>query len=449
MKNDLRERHAHQIAELAVQLEGNTEPIALRKKTASNLFRYDSKEEAKAREVDLSEFNQPLYLDEKAQALDVQGLATYETVVKYTVQRGFLPTVAPGFKQITVGGALVGVAIESTCYKYGFAHDGLLEADVLLPDGKIVTCSPTNEFADLFYGLGNSYGTLGYILRAKIRVVPVTPYVALHTESYDDTGSLLTAMEAAMHDPEIEYIESATYSPNRLYLTTGKQVEQPGPLLNIYGPTIFYKKISQPGDLWLTTEDYVFRYDPEWFWGLPEGPLYTIFRYLAPKSLRNSGFYKRQYAKNAARAAREGRSALPDDLEHLIQDWQVPWKYAKEILDFALANIDIRNKPWLLTPIVSPGKATAYPIKPNELYFNLGCYTFAKKKPGQEAYYNTKVMDRFCFEHEGIKMLYSTTFITEEAFDRLYAGEARRALKQKYDPRNLLPNLYQRVAKAP
>ena len=148
-------------------------------------------------------------------------------------------------------------------------------------------------------GLGNSYGILGYILRAKIQVVPVTPYVALHTERFNDTKSLLDAMEAATHNPEVEYIESATYTKDELYLTTGKQVREVPRLLNIYGLTIFYKEISRPGDLYLRTEDYVFRYDPEWFWGLPEGPLYSLFRLLAPKSLRDSGFYKRQYAAAA------------------------------------------------------------------------------------------------------------------------------------------------------
>ncbi len=445
---DLRREHQQQLAALAAQLEGNTDPISIQKKTASNLFRYDGKQDQQGRVIDLSAFNKPLYLDREAETLEVQGLATYEDIVSSTVPNGFLPTVAPGFKQITIAGAIVGVAIESTCYRYGFVHDGLLEADVLLADGTIVTCSPDNQYADLFYGLGNSYGTLGYILRAKIRVVPVTPYVALHTERFNDTQSLLDAMEAATRNPEVEYIESATYTKDELYLTTGKQVREVPRLLNIYGLTIFYKEISRPGDVYLRTEDYVFRYDPEWFWGLPEGPLYSLFRLLAPKSLRNSGFYKRQYAAAAKRAAAKGVSPLKDDQEHLIQDWQVPWPEAKVLLDFALSTVDILGKPWLITPIVSPGKATSYPIKPDTLYFNLGCYTFARKQAGKEPYYNTKVMDAFCFARGGIKMLYSSTFISEGEFDRLYAGDARATLKQKYDPKTLLPTLYEKVARA-
>lgn len=445
---DLRERHREQVAALSSELAGNTQPLRVKKRTVSNLFRYTTGQEFQGRAVDLSEFDKVLYLDTAAQTLEVQGLATYETIVGYTVAQGFLPTVAPGFKHITIGGAIVGIAIEATCYRFGFAHDGLIEADVLLPDGRVVTATMDNEYGDLFRGLPNSYGTLGYILRAKIKLVPVTPYVRLTTKRYNDTMSLLDAMEAATKDPAIEYIESATYSPTELYLTVGAQVEHADKLLSIYGPTIFYKKISKPGELVLTTEDYIFRYDPEWFWGLPEGPLYTLFRYLAPKSLRNSGFYKRRYAENAARATRAGRSPLKDDQEHLIQDWQVPWPHAKALLDTALQTVDIFGKPWLLTPIVSPGWSTAYPIHPNELYLNLGCYTFARKHPDKEPYYSTKVMDAFCFAHDGIKMLYSSSFMTEQEFDERYAGEARRALKATYDPQNLLPTLYETVNKA-
>ena len=89
--------------------------------------------------------------------MDVEGLATYESMVTYCLAAGFLPTVVPELKPITIAGATVGIGIESSCYRSGFVHDGLIEADVLLPDGRIVTCREDNEYADLFYALPNSY----------------------------------------------------------------------------------------------------------------------------------------------------------------------------------------------------------------------------------------------------------------------------------------------------
>jgi FAD/FMN-containing dehydrogenase len=445
MAHDLREWHRRQAKKIAVFLNGNTKKIRLRKNTVSNLFRYDERKYQTSRHINLRKFNRILYLDPVQKTLEVQGLATYEDIVGFTAPRGFLPTVAPGFKQITIGGAIVGIAFESTSYRYGFVHDGLLEADVLLSDGRVVTCSPENEYADLFFGLSNSYGTLGYILRAKIKMRPVAPYVELTTKRFYDSESLCGAMKEATKDEGIEYIENLSYSETELYLTTGKHTSEAQNTLSIYGDTIFYKEISRPGVVRLPIEEYVFRYDPEWFWGLPESLPYALFRKLAPRALRNSGVYKRYYAWNAERAKRRGRSALPEGYEHLIQDWEVPWRFAAAIMEFALRTVDLGGKPWLSTPLVTILPATNYPMKRGELYLNLGCYTFAKRKPGEPLHHNTKSMDEFCFDHEGTKMLYSSTFMEQQAFEGLYGGSARFELKKKYDPQGLLPTLFEKA----
>jgi FAD/FMN-containing dehydrogenase len=138
--------------------------------------------------LSLGDFNGVIALDSEAGTLEVEGLATFETIVSYTLPRGFLPLVAPELKHITIGGATVGIGIESTCFKYGFVHDSVLEADVLLPNGTVVTCTPDNEHAELFAALPNSYGTLGYILRAKIALHRADSHVHLRIERYNDLG---------------------------------------------------------------------------------------------------------------------------------------------------------------------------------------------------------------------------------------------------------------------
>ena len=55
---------------------------------------------------------------------------------------------------------------------------------------------------------------------------------------------------------------------------------------------------------------------------------------------------------------------------------------------------------------------------------NLGCYCHVKKVPGQEPYHATRVLDRKCFELGGIKMLYSSSFVSEQELDRIYNGDA-------------------------
>ncbi|MGB5709197.1 MAG: FAD-binding protein [Arenicellales bacterium] len=149
------------------------------------MFRYRRQAEENQTVVSLSEFNHLLSTDKQEKLLDTEALITFEQLVSHTLKHGFLPTVAPELKHITLAGATAGIGIESSCFRYGFVHDGVLEVDVLLPDGRILTCRENNEYADLFYGMANSYGTLGYVLRAKIKLIPSKSFVQIDNHRYD------------------------------------------------------------------------------------------------------------------------------------------------------------------------------------------------------------------------------------------------------------------------
>lgn len=70
--------------------------------------------------LDLSRFNHVLSVNRAAMTLEVEGSATYEQIVSKTLETSLLPTVSPELKHITIGGAIVGIGIESSCFKYGF-----------------------------------------------------------------------------------------------------------------------------------------------------------------------------------------------------------------------------------------------------------------------------------------------------------------------------------------
>ena len=416
--------------------------VRLAKRTSSNLFRYAPRERSRRR-LDLSAFNRVISVD--AGILDVEGLATFESVVDRTLPQGLAPLVTPELKHITVGGAIVGIGIESDCFRHGFVHDGLVEADVLLGDGRVVRCSGT-ENADLFRALPNSYGTLGYILRAKMRLMPAAPYVHLHTTRMSDVDQFLEAMRAATERPDVDFVEGLFYTPTRLLLTVSRFVNHAEPA-DILRRNIFYKLIEEQPDVDLATKDYLFRYDPDWFWNVPQTGVYNAFRRFAPASMRNSGFYKR-YVETKNRWLRRLGLWRDDGEEPLIQDWEVPWEHAAEITRFALENVDLDGRPWIVTPIRTPATPTLYPVRANTLYYNLGCYCQVKRPPGKGKYYYTRILDRKCFELGGVKMLYSSTFLSQPEFDRIYNGAAYARLKQKYDPERRLPTLFEKCGAA-
>ncbi|HEU4618879.1 MAG TPA: FAD-binding oxidoreductase [Gammaproteobacteria bacterium] len=446
-------RYERKKAELAAALQQTAAQagggqLRLAKSTISNLFRYQGRD-APVRRLSLGHFNEVIALDASGPTMDVEGLTTYETAVTYALERGFLPLVAPELKHITVGGATVGIGIESTCFRYGFVHDGLVEADVLLPGGRIVTCTADNEYADLFRALPNSYGTLGYILRARIRLQKAQPFVHLSMRRFDDPQRYLDAMLEATEDAENDFVEGLVFAASHCVLMTGRFAASVARADDIVRRDVFYKLVERRDDVYLATRDYIFRYDPDWFWNIPESWPYALFRRYAPERFRNSGFYTRYVALKAR--LRERAGLKPDTTtEPLIQDWEVPWQHGEALLRFALEHVDLGGgRPWAAVPIKAPRQPTLYPIEPGVMYFNLGCYCHVARRADKEPYYYTKILDRKCFELGGIKMLYSSTFLGEQEFDARYNGAAYRELKQKYDPEGRAMTLYRKVALAP
>ncbi len=436
--------YAHKRAELERTWRDGAGQLRLAKRTISNLFRYEPRGQA-ARRISLGQFNEVIGVDAAARTMDVEGLTTYETAVNAALAQGFLPLVAPELKHITVGGATVGIGIESTCFRHGFVHDGLVEADVLLPDGRIVTATADNEYADLFRGLPNSYGTLGYILRARIRLQPAQPFVHLRIERFEEIGRYLDAMSAAAETGPYDFVEGLVFSSSDLRLMTGRFTRSVPQVDDILRRHIFYKLVRERQDIYLATHAYIFRYDPEWFWNIPEGRGYRLFRRYAPQRFRNSAFYTR-YVAFKARLRKRLHLGTDDGTEPLIQDWEVPWPQAPELLAFALEHVDLEGRPWAAVPIKTSRQPTLYPIAPDTLYFNLGCYCQVRRVPGAERFHHTRILDDKCFELGGIKMLYSSTFLGREEFDARFNGAAYERLKAKYDAAGRAPTLYDKVA---
>lgn len=429
-------------AQLSHTIRASGEPVALKKGTISNLFRYTAQKKPVSG-IRLDGFDRVLGVDVAGRRLDVEGLATYETIVDATLPRGLLPTVTPELKHITLGGATVGIGIESTCFRHGFVHDGLRRAEVLLPRGDVVLCDPKGPHADLFAALPNSYGTLGYILRAEIDLIPAKPYVHLRSQRFDTVAGFLEAMRAATENAAVDFIEGLIFSPDEQYLMCASFADETPPLDDILREDIFYRLVRKKTDIYLSTRDYLFRYDPEWFWNIPDGALFRWFRRYSPRRMRNSGFYTRYAATKTAICNRlPGYQATT---EPLIQDWQVPWERGGQLADFALGTVDLEGRPWAAVPIRTPVSPTLYPIQSDTLYFNLGCYTQVRRQPERGDFYATRLLDDKCFELGGIKMLYSSTFLPRDRFDAVYKGVEYARLKEKYDPELRAGTLFDKV----
>ena len=97
--------------------------------TTGNQFAYHKAKGAKRTggRVDLSAFNTVVHIDDEARLVQVEGLATMETVVRALDWRGYRIPIVPELKHITVGGAIAGIGIESGSFRYGWFPQAMVE----------------------------------------------------------------------------------------------------------------------------------------------------------------------------------------------------------------------------------------------------------------------------------------------------------------------------------
>jgi FAD/FMN-containing dehydrogenase len=423
---------------------GTQQPFALAKDT-SNLFRDPSRDAR--RRLDLREFNHVLAVDAADGWVEAEGMTTYDDLVTATLQHGALPAVVPELKTITLGGAAAGVGIEASSFRYGLVHETLLELDVLTAGGRVLTCRADNEYADLFFGFPNSYGTLGYAVKLKARIVRAKPLVALEHRRFDRREAFFAALEARSGDG-IDFVDGVAFGPGDFCLTTGRFVDS-APYVSDYSfERIYYRSIRERTSDFLTAHDYIWRWDTDWFWCSKNiGAQIPWVRRLYGRERLGSRTYQRIMRWNS----RWGMTKALDRLrgghsESVIQDVDIPIENAAAFLDFFQREIGIA--PVWTCPLIGRESADRFPlygIRPGALYVNFGFWDVLRRRGEFAPHHFNGLIEDKVLALGGIKSLYSESFFDRAAFDRTYGGDAYRALKAKYDPDGAFPGLYQKA----
>lgn len=428
-------------------------PVRLAKPT-SNLFRFRPTTGG-PQALPADQFDRVLSVDPDTRTADVQGMVSYEKLVEATLRHGLMPLVVPQLKTITLGGAVVGLGIESTSFRHGLPHESVRELEVLTGDGQVVLARPEGEHADLFAALPNSYGTLGYALRLTIELAPVLPYVRLRHLRFDTaeaaTEAITAICQSGSHDGEqVDFLDGTVFSPGEQYLTVGSFVDQAPQVSDYTGSQIYYRSIQQHQVDYLTVADYLWRWDTDWFWcSRAFGVQHPVVRRLWPGRWRRSDVYRKLVALDRRHQFSDrwerlrGRPAR----EAVIQDVEIPVERLPEFLAFFHDEIGI--EPIWLCPLRARSAEPwpLYPLEPGRLYVNVGFWSTVALPPGRTDGYHNRRIERVVAQLGGHKSLYSTVYYPEEEFWRRYDGEAYAAVKKTYDPHNRLPDLYDKCVR--
>jgi FAD/FMN-containing dehydrogenase len=445
-------------------------PVRLAKKT-SNLFRPRTRNDAPG--LDVSGLDGVIEVDAVARTAEVQGMCTYEHLVEATLPHGLIPYVVPQLKTITLGGAVTGLGIESTSFRSGLPHESVEEMDVFTGSGEVVTTRPApDEHSELFDTFPNSYGSLGYATRLRIKLEAVPDRVELRHVRFDDAGLLSKTVaeivETRLHDGlQVDGLDGVAFAPGEYYLTLARWLSteagdttpvgsQPKALQktsSYTGQQVYYRSIQQRETDLLTTYDYLWRWDTDWFWCSGAfGVQNPTIRRFWPKRWRRSDVYHRLIGLNHRTGfmdfidRRKGRPQR----EQVVQDVEIPVERLEEFL--AWFDVEVGMRPVWLCPLVSPGTSTGaqwptYPLHPGTTYVNVGFWGTVHVGPDAPDAPRNRAIEAKVSELGGHKSLYSEAFYDRETFDKLYDGPHLAAVKKRYDPDDRLLSLYDKAVR--
>ncbi|WP_231388804.1 FAD-binding oxidoreductase [Marmoricola sp. URHB0036] len=427
-------------------------PVRLAKRT-SNLFR--PRDAIAVAGLDVSGLDGVISVDVEACTADVQGMCTYEDLVDATLPHGLIPMVVPQLRTITLGGAVTGLGIESTSFRNGLPHESVLEMDVFTGAGEVITCTPDNEHADLFATFPNSYGSLGYATRLRIELEPVRSHVAVRHVRFTDTTALQDAIAAITetrewHGERVDALDGTVIEPGEVYLTLGRWEDASGPGSDYVGQQVYWRSIQQREVDLLTTYDYLWRWDTDWFWcSRAFGAQNPLVRRFWPRRFKRSDVYHKLVGLDLRYgiADRLDRRAGRPKRERVIQDVEVPVERLGEFLEWFDDVVGMR--PVWLCPLRLRGETSwpSYPLAPGRTYVNVGFWGAVPVGDDAPTSPLNRAIEQKVSELDGHKSLYSESFYDRETFDRLYDGPHLAAVKQRYDPDDRLTSLYDKAVR--
>ena len=439
------------------------QPVRLAKRT-SNLFRARSTVSAPGLDVSgLAGVVAVDVADDGTATADVQGMCTYESLVDATLPRGFIPLVVPQLRSITLGGAVTGLGIESTSFRNGLPHESVLEMDVLTGDGSIVTVRPGD---DLFDAFPNSYGSLGYATRLRIRLERAPAYVDLRHLRFDDLDALAKTVEVIVEQGEhegvrVDGLDGVVFEPGEAYLTlatwretqtiSGSPSSPPQYVADLTvsdytGMQPYFRSLQERETDTLTTYDYLWRWDTDWFWCSGAFGLHNPrVRRLWPRRFRRSDVYHKLVGleNRFGVMARIDRARGKPERERVIQDIEVPVDRVAEFLSWFDDRVAMR--PVWLCPLRATRGWPSYPLQPEATYVNVGFWGTVPIAPGALDGDVNRAIEAKVTSLGGHKSLYSDAYYDRETFDRLYGVANLSRVKQYTDPESRLLGLYEKA----
>ncbi|MGR8941327.1 MAG: FAD-binding oxidoreductase [Gammaproteobacteria bacterium] len=384
-----------------------------------------------------------LEIDAQRGIVRVEPLATMGQISRSLISRGWTLPVVPELDSLTVGGLIMGFGVETSSHKYGLFQHICESFEIVTADGKLIKCSPA-ENSDLFYQIPWSHGTLGFLMAAELKIVPVKKYIRLHYQPVHTLDEMVSVFEQASRDIENnDFVEGLVYGSDQAVIMVGRFVDAMGSdgSLNAIGRWYkpwFYKHVqtyqeqAKEGVEYLPVRDYYHRHTRGYFWAMEEIiPFgnHPVFRALLGWALPPRIELLKFTETETTRRLREKH--------HVVQDMLMPIRYLKQSILYFDAHF--RLYPLWLSPMAikdnggQPGFVHPFRTEDgavDEMYVDIGAYG----TPGKEGFDNAvalPLLEKFVIEHRGYQALYARTFMNREAFRTMFDHAGYDRLRER------------------
>lgn len=146
-----------------------------------------------------------MFLDPTTGILDVASGVSLDSILRYTVPRGWFVPVTPGTRYVTIGGAIASDIHGKNHHVDGSFCDHVVSMDIMLSDGSEVTLSPSDR-PEWFWATVGGMGLTGVILRARLRLIGIeTSRMSVETQRLGSFEEVCDAMTPGGRDDSFRY----------------------------------------------------------------------------------------------------------------------------------------------------------------------------------------------------------------------------------------------------
>ncbi|KAF6160798.1 hypothetical protein GIB67_035999 [Kingdonia uniflora] len=432
-------------------------------------------------EVDLSEFRNILEINKERMIARVEPLVNMGQISRATVPMNLSLAVVAELDDLTVGGLINGYGIEGSSHIYGLFSDTVVAYEIVLADGRLVRATKDNEFSDLFYAVPWSQGTMGLLVAAEIKLIPIKEYMKLTytpvvgnlkdiAQGYIDS---FAPRDGDQDNPEKvpDFVETMVYNNKEAVCMTGRyaskeEAKKKGNVINSVGwwfKPWFYQhaeKAIKKGEFveYIPTRQYYHRHtrclywegklilpfaDQWWFrwlmgWIMP--PKVSLLKATQGEAIRN--YYHEM---------------------HVIQDMLVPLYKVGDALEWADREMEVY--PIWLCPhrlYKLPVKTMVYPEAGFELAKRQGDTEYAQMYTDVGIYYSpgpvfrgeefdgaeaVRRMENWLIKNHGFQPQYAVSELNEKDFWKMFDASLYEECRNKYGAVGTFMSVYYKCKK--